>query len=911
MTSVRFGLLGTVEAHIGAEAVDLGHARQRWVLAALLADANRPVSTDRLTERVWADQPPYRAHRLLASYLSRLRRSLAAARDVAIRHGPAGYLLSVPPEAVDVHRFRALVAEAQVQRSTALYDEALTLWRGDPFAGLDTPWADTARQTLAAELLSAQLDRTDLALEGGGHNGVLAETAERAAAHPLDERVAGQLMLARYRAGRQAGALEEFDRIRRRLADEFGADPGPTLRQLHQRILTTDPTLLPYAETAVPRQLPAPPRWFVGRDPELAALDDVMESRGGTLTLSAIGGPGGIGKTSLALRWAHQNLARFPDGQLYVNLRGFDPSDGPLPPEAVVRQFLDALGVAPAAVPADAVGQFSLYRSLAAGRRLLVVLDNARDLAQIEPLLPGSETCTVMVTSRHRLGGLGVRGAQLLDLDVLGSREARELLVRHLGADRVADEPTAVDDLVHWCGGLPLAISIVASRAGANPRFRLEVLAKELRQESARLDALDAGDLSTNLRAVFSWSYQALDAEPARAFRLLGAAPGPDIGLAAAASLLGLRMPEVRALLRRLGAAHLVQEHVPGRYRMHDLLRLYVDELVDDAERPEPLRRLVDHYLHTACAATPLLRPERQPIELGPPAPGSAALPLADRAEAAAWFADEHACLLAVLDSAGQRGSHEDVWRLAWSVSGFHVIRGLLVADLAAWRAAVAAARALGRPEPLAITHMYLGTAHTRVGSHDSAIRHVREALDLAVAAKSPAVAADAQRALGWALGQSGDFAGALRHTAEALTYYRAAGNGLRQADALNTLGWYSARLGRLREGRGHCTRALELCRLHDHRRAEAVTLDSLGYIAQELGEYVVALGHYRSALALARETDDVYDEPGILANLGDTHASLGQTADARAAWEQARDLYREHRRNRAAELLEVKLESL
>jgi DNA-binding SARP family transcriptional activator/tetratricopeptide (TPR) repeat protein len=906
MTFVRFGLLGVVEAHLGDEPVDLGHARQRWVLAALLVDANRPVPIDRLTERVWADERPYRARRLLASYVSRLRRNLVVA-GVDIRHGPGGYLISVPARAVDVFRFRELIARARAQRRLALFDEALALWRDDAVAGLNTPWADALRQTLATERLLAQLDRTDLALDRGEHNSVLAEAAERAAAHPLDERIAGQLMLARYRAGQQAGALEEFERIRRGLADEFGADPGPALRRLHQRMLTTDPELAPRRDMPVLRQLPAPPRWFVGRDAELAVLDEVLTGAD-TVAVVAISGVGGIGKTSLALRWAHQNLARFPDGQLYVNLRGFAPTWSPLRPEAVVLRFLDALGVPPAALPADPEGQFALYRSLAAGRRLLVVLDNARDAAQVEPLLPGSETCAVIITSRGRPGGLGVRGTHLLDLPVLDELAARELLECHIGPERVMDEPAVVDDFVRWCGGLPLAISIVASRAGANPRFRLEVLGRELADTSARLDALDAGDLVTNVRAVFSWSYRALDPEAARVFRLLGAAPKSDLSLTAAAALLGLPLPRTRAALRGLVGAHLLAEHVPGRYRMHDLLWLYADELVTEHERQEALRRLVDFYLHTAGAADRLLRPERQPITLPPPAPGAVPLPLTDRAAAARWFAEEHLCLTAALDSAARRGAHADVWRLAWSVSGFYVLRGRLLEDLMTWQAGLAAAEMIGRPEPQAVARMYLGSACVRVGSHEAAERHAWAALSFARQADSPGLVADAQRALGWVLGQGGALVNALLHTVEALAYYCAAELGLRQADALNSLGWHCAQLGLFAAGREYCEQALVLCRRHDHPRGETVTLDSLGYIAQELGEYEVALGHYRSALAIARATDDTYDEAGILANLGDAHATLGDTAAARLAWEQARELYRVHERTRDADRLDEKL---
>jgi DNA-binding SARP family transcriptional activator len=907
MTFVSFGLLGVVEAHVGAEPVDLGHARQRWVLAALLADANRPVSIDRLTERVWADDPPYRARRLLASYLSRLRRVLAVAGGVDIRHGPGGYMISLPAKAVDVFRFRELVARARTERRLTLFDEALALWRDDAIAGLDTPWADTVRQTLGTERLLAQLDRADLVLARGDHNAVLAETSERAVAHPLDERIAGQLMLASYLAGQQAGALMEFERIRRRLADEFGADPGLVLRRLHERILTTDPELAPRRDTSVPHQLPASPRWFVGRDAELAVLDEVMTGGTGTVAVVAISGVGGVGKTSLALRWAHRNLARFPDGQLYVNLRGFDPTWSPLRPEVVVSQFLDALGVPPAALPADPEGRFALYRSRAVGRRLLVVLDNARDAGQVEPLLPGSETCAVIITSRNRPGSLGVRGTHLLDLTVFAELEARELLTRHLGTERVSAEPAVVDDFVRWSGGLPLAVSIVASRAGANPRFRLEVLARELADTSARLDALDAGDLTTNVRAVFSWSYRALDPEAARVFRLLGAAPESDLSLTAAAALLGLPLQRTRAALRQLVGAHLLQEHVPGRYRMHDLVWLYADELVTEHERQEVLRRLVDFYLHTAMAADRLLRPERRPIEL-PPLPGCPSPPLTDRASAVAWFAGEHRCLMAALDSAVRRGAHEDVWRLAWCVSGFHVLRGQLLEDLTAWRAGLAAAEAIGRPEPQAVASMYLGAAYMRVGSHEMAERHVWAALSFARQVGSPDLVADAERALGWVLGQGGALVNALLHTSEALKYYSATGNGLRQADALNSLGWYAAQLGLLAAGRAYCEQALVLCRRHDHCRGETVTLDSLGYIAQELGEYEVALSQYGSALALARETDDVYDEAGILANLGDTHSALGNADAARQAWEQARELYRTHQRTQDVDRLDGKL---
>jgi DNA-binding SARP family transcriptional activator/Flp pilus assembly protein TadD len=902
---VRFRLLGVIEADVDGTPVDLGHARQRGVLAALLADANHPVSADQLADRVWAARPPHRAHRSLASYLSRLRRSLAGAEDVVIAHGPGGYVVRVAPEAVDLHRFRALVADARANQAMAGFDEALDLWRGDAFAGVDTPWCETLRQTLSAERAAAELDRTDLALRLGRHNTVLAAVTARAAANPLDERVAGQLVLALYRAGRQADALDHYERTRRRLAEEFGADPGHALRELHRKILTADPELEPPAAGTVPRQLPAAPRWLVGRDSESAALTEAVTGPGGTVPVCAIGGPAGIGKTALALRWAHDHLARFPDGQLYVDLRGFDPSGAPMTPKSAVLRLLGALGADPAALPPDEDGLVAQYRSLVAGRRLLVVLDNARDTAQVEPLLPGSETCAVLVTGRHRLAGLAVRGARLVDLDPLPETAARDLLARHVGPGAVADEPGAAADLVRWCAGLPLAVGIVAARVAARPGFPLAVLAEEC--GDARLDALDAGDLNANLRAVFSWSYAALDPVAATVFRLLGVAPGPDVGLAAAAALTGLDGPRVRAVLRCLADANLLQEHVPGRYRMHDLTRLYAAELTGGEARVAALRRLTDRQLGAARSAARLLRPEHPVIELDPAA---ACVPPAfeDRAAATAWFDAEHTGLLALLDAAAAQGRHRVVWQLAWFLSAYHAGRGLLVDDLTAWQAGVAAASELAEPATRAVAHLQAGTACARLGRHADAVGHLDRALELARAAE---VLADVHRTLGWVWQDHGEPGRALVHARRSLELYRATGNAMREADALNSVGWLHARVGELPGAADHCARALTLCRRLGHRRAEALTLHSLGYIAQRLGRPAEALERYEDALDVVRDTRDVYDEAVIQLDLGAAHQELGQRGEARQAWEKALDLCVTQHRTRMAETARRRLTGL
>jgi DNA-binding SARP family transcriptional activator len=578
--TVEFRVLGQIEVLADGRTVNVGHARQRSVLAVLLVEANRVVAVDQLIERLWGTAPaPKDPRSVLRTYVWHLRRALAAVGDnvTLLRHAP-GYKLIVDSQQVDLHRFRGLLtraATANDNQAATLIEQALGLWHGEPFAGLDTPWISATRQNLLLRRQMARLDLTDIHLRHGRHTALLAELTDHAAEHPLDERIAGQLMLALHRSGRPAEALTEYQRVRKRLVDELGVDPGSALQQLHQQILTANTT----AAAVIPRQLPAAPRPFTGRTHELARLSaalDQQADRRGTPPIAAISGAGGIGKTWLALHWAHQNLDRFPNGQLYVNLCGFDPFRQPMPAETAVRGFLDALGVVPTRIPADLDAQVGRYRSLLADKRILIVADNVRDTAQVIPLLPGSPTCTVLVTSRHRLTSLITgHGAVPMDLDMLGEDESQRLLVRKLGHDRVTAEPNTLAVLLECCAGLPLALSIVAARALIHPDLPLAVLADELRDTSTRLDALTSGDLRANVYAAISWSYDALGPAAARALCLIALAPGPDIGLSAVTSLLACSTSAARRLLRDLEDASLLQQHTPGRYRMHDLVRLY------------------------------------------------------------------------------------------------------------------------------------------------------------------------------------------------------------------------------------------------------------------------------------------------------------------------------------------------
>jgi DNA-binding SARP family transcriptional activator/tetratricopeptide (TPR) repeat protein len=838
---LEFRVLGGVEVSREGVPVELGPARQRCVLAVLLVEPNTPVPADRLVDRVWGDRTPQRVRGALHSYLARLRRALPG---LQLTHRPGGYVLSVDPEAVDLHRFRALVRRARAtaddDAAAASFEQAARLWRGEPFAGLDTPWLADVRAELERERRATELDHTDLALRRGEHAALIAPLTRRAEQEPLDERLAAQLATALYRAGRRADALDHLHRVRTRLADDLGVDPGPHLVDLRQRILTSDPRLT----EPVPRQLPAAPTSFTGRAADLAALDPAA-------ALLVVTGAGGIGKTWLALHWAHARS--FPHGQLFVNLRGFDPTGEPLDPDTALRGFLDALGVAPTAIPPDVDSRAALYRSLLADRRMLIVLDNARDAAQVVPLLPGTSACTVVVTSRDRLAGLvTAHSAQPLHLDVLSEADSRALLARRLGADRVPDA-----NLLAWCGGLPLALALVAGRALAHPGFPLA--------------PADHGDLST----VLSWSYRALPPEQASAFRLLGGAPGSEIDVAAAVALTG--QPE--SVLRALERVSLLTEHSPGRYRMHDLVRRYATDL-PDPDRPKALAGLLDHLARTAYAARLPIDPEPAPIPLAP------AGRFADDTEALRWFDTEHQCLLAALAAA-----EEDlaVWHLVWALHPFHFRRAHHQHQVRAWQRGVAAARNLGDPHVLALAHQLLGHAYSTVGRLDESLEHLRAALDLGRDRRTEGHVRLCLAAT-WAL--RGDHTSAVEQARAALRIFRAVGDRTWEAIALTAAGWATAQLGDRDQAGAHCAEALELARAHGNRHGVAGALDALGDVAHQDGRHADAVDHYRDALAVHQELDAPHSVAETLERLGHSYAALGRTGEAREVWRRAATLF-------------------
>jgi len=649
---------------------------------------------------------------------------------------------------------------------------------------------------------------------------------------------------------------------------------------------------------AVPQQLPMAPRLFTDRQAALGRMTSLFDdARVDTVRILAIGGAAGTGKTSLALWWAHQRRADFADGQLYLDLRGFSSVGPPLTPAAAMRCLLRAFDVHPAALSADLEAQVGLYRSIVAGKRLLILLDNARDSADVEPLLPGEGSAFVVVTSRQRLGGLlAHQGAVPIALGPLDHDNSRALLALHLGQQRLDAESTAVDHLLARCAGLPLALTIVAARAARHPDFPLTRLSEEMRTHSSPLDALDAGELTVDLRSVLSSSYHALDNDTATLFSVLGIAPGPDISLPAAAALANLPPRQARTHLDRLDEAYLVDHHVPGRYRMHDLTRIYAAEQaarqlgVDHTDAA--LRRAVEFYLLTAQLGDELLDPPMQPIPGHRSTPSITPEPLRDAAQALAWFTVEHRCLLAAQQLAAARNWDETVWQLAWSLDSFHNHRGHLRDNVTVWELALNAAERLREPELSALAHRYFGRACARVGRHDDGVRHLTAALSFTEDHDDVAGQAHSHYSLAWAHELREDDARALRHASRALTLFRATGNPVWESRMLTMVGWYHARLGSHREAQVHCEAALRAHRSLGDRQGQIDALDTLGYVAHQMDDDRHAVELFDDAIRVCREIGHSYALADVLNHLGQSRAALGHHRCARDAWEEAADLY-------------------
>jgi len=921
-TMVDVQLLGPVELSAEGRAVEVGPPQRRTVMAALAVDVGRPVAVDAVIERVWGPHAPDGARGAVHAHVARIRRMCEQAAETAreplsLVRRSGGYLLEARPDQVDVYRFRQLVDRARAAgpadpARAGLLREALDLWRGEPLSGLNGEWAARMREAWRRQHQDAAVGWARAELRHGDPAPVIGPLTGLLGEYPLAEPLAEALMRALHETGRSAEALDCYAAVRKRLAEELGTDTGPALRQLHQSILRghrpasprrpepsavirqTEPSTA-IRQTELPAQLPMAVRGFTGRDGELARLAAILASAEGesaAVVISAVSGMAGVGKTALAVHWARRVESAFPDGQLYVNLRGFDPQGSVVPPTEAVRGFLDALGVRPERIPPGLEAQVGLYRSLLTGRRMMVVLDNARDEEQVRPLLPGAVGCMALVTSRNRLTGLAAtEGAHLLAVDPLTPAAARDVLSERLGAGRVAAEAAAVADVVTWCAGLPLALAVVSARAAAQPRRPLGALADELREAGGRLDALDGGEESSQVRAVFSWSYSALSPAAARLFRLLALHPGPDLDQRAAAALSGAPPERVRPLLTELTGGHLLVEHAPGRYAFHDLLRVYAGELVtaydDEWERRSALRRMMDHYLHSARAADVLVTPQPNPVDVPAPKSGANPLEFEDYGRAQDWLLDEHLVLLAIVRRP-QPGFDAHVWRLVTVLTTFLDRHGYWQALLTAGHRALAAAEREGDLTGRAGAHRGLGLALDRLKCPEPAREHYLRALELFAAAGSEAGQARTHQHLSRMSGGQDNAELALEHAYRSLEHYRAAGDRAGQAAVLNHIGWRQAHLGDHLRALAHCEQALELAREAEDVDGQAHISDSLGYIHHQLGSYQQAVDRYRQAAQLFHATGERHSEAACLICLGDSHRSAGQSEAAHEVWTRA-----------------------
>jgi DNA-binding SARP family transcriptional activator/tetratricopeptide (TPR) repeat protein len=949
MSRLEFRVLGPVEVLRGGRRIDIGHPRQRAVLAVLLLDLNHVMPAEQLIDRVWGEDPPVTVRNLLYGYVAGLRTALvrAAAPDCMLARRAGGYVLSADEAQFDLCRFRRLAAQARMadndEHAAQQLIEALALWRGEALTGLSSPWLEGVRRALSRQRMDAVACANDIRLRQGEHVALAGELSELIARNPADERLAGQLMLALYRCGRRAEALDVYRAVRDVLASEIGADPGPELQALHQQILRDDPNLAapPTGESAalsgqaprtplareVPRQLPAAVACFTGRRAELAALTSLLvprpAARASALVISAIGGTAGVGKTALAVQWAHEVAGRFPDGQLYVNLRGYDPAE-PVTSADALAGFLRALGVPGTDIPDGADDRSGLYRSRLAGRRVLVLLDNARDAGHVRPLLPGDPGCVAVVTSRDGLAGLvATDGAWRLDLDVLPLADAVTLL-RSLIDDRVDDDPEAAEDLVRSCSRLPLALRLAAELAAARRETSLRELVTELAAD--RLGLLDAGEDQADVRAVFSWSVRQLPEDVLAAFALLGLHPGEDFDADAAAALIGTTRAEARRVLGRLARASLIQQAGASRYGMHDLLRAYAREQAaardTDGQSFQGLTRLFDHYLAAAAAAMDILfpaeahwRPRIAPMAEHVPE-------IVGKTGAGTWLDRERANLVAVIAQCSGHGWHRQTADLAtilyrYLENGGHLPEAQIiygharhtarrsgdpVAEASALSALAGIATMKGRFRDAAETYYAARERYRRCGDRAGEARvlyglglseHQLHNLWSAAGYYRQAVAAsdDAGDSLGSArallnladveneLDQANEAAEHLQH---ALHVFREVKDQPGEGAALHSIGQCHLRRGQLAQAAAYFETALAIFHRIDRRIGVAVALCSLGEVRIRQGEYQDAIGHLRQALAVCREIGDQYGEIWALRIFAQGLHALGQPAAAR-----------------------------
>ncbi len=906
MADLQIGVLGPLVVSRGGVPRALG-PRLATLLSVLVMEAGRGVSAHRLVDMLWGGDAPDSARATLRSHVSHLRRALQDSDDTAAddantsgrQGGPVvvtigsgagvGYRLDVDPERVDVFRFERrcaegsrLLATGHEQRAVEVFAEGLALWRGPAFAHVaDLAFAQAYIGRLDTLRWSARYGYAEALARGGRRTEAIGLLVSMTAEDPYDEAVRRLLALSLYAEHR----IDEAARVCREgvlLLRERGLD-APELDALQQAVLRRDvPRAGPGARVEVPRMLPPDVTRFVGREEQLTHARRYLRD-GATLLVT---GSAGVGKTSLVTRLAHLAAGDFPDGQLHADLRGFDEGRA-LDPATALRRFLDALGLPADRIPRDVEAQAALYRATVAGRRVLVVLDNASHAAQVRPLLPGTPSCATVVTSRNQLLGLvAIDGAHPSTLDVMTVPEARDLLAARIGHARLAAAPDAADDVIGLCARLPLALAIVASRTAARPHVALDAVAGELRESGADLSAWTTEDPAADVRTVFSWSYRALKDDCAALFRLLGLHPAPSVSLAAVAAAAGVSQPSARALLRTLCEVHLVSEPSHGRYACHDLLRAYAGELLhlvdDDSTRRAATQRLLDYYLHSAYRAARQLSPNRR--ALAPPDcdPGVTPELFGDAGSAMAWLRVEYPVLCGVIQLAARHGLDRHAYQIPWALAGFFERNGHFTDWLLSQQEALSAAQRLADPQMEASSHVGLAAVNARLGHLDTVLEHLGHADRLYRELDDRDGQAYVQLCMGWAYGPRGQDRQALDGAKAALRLYIDAGNHNGQAMARNNIGWFHAQLGEYGEALAHCRSALEQLRASGNLYWEGRTLESLGYIHHRLGEHTEAVTCYQAALDRLRDIGNRPYATQVMTRLAEAYHALGDLQAAR-----------------------------
>jgi DNA-binding SARP family transcriptional activator len=936
---MRFRLLGPLEVWDGEDWREIRAAKWRSLLAVLLIKAGQIVPVDVLISEVWQDAAPETAANLVSIYVLRLRRLMGDTDGSVLRTRAPGYQLRLGEADSDLQVFEAQVQDGRralaggdAAGAAGLLAEALALWRGSPLADVPpTPLVEAETERLAEQRLDARELRITAELACGGHAQLIPELRRLLADHPLREGLWALLMRALDGAGRHAEALDAYGQARNAISGELGVDPGAELRHLYADMLAQDellahereapgsisagtvtasPSASAVAEAGAPRPVPAPAQLptdvadFTGREDQVRHLCDLLSSadahgEGGAVRIALVAGSGGLGKTSLAVHAAHRVRGSFPDGQLYVDLLGATPN--PLGVGDVLARFLRDLGVDGRDIPVDEAERAARYRTILAGRRMLIVLDNARDAAQVRPLLPGTASCSVLVTTRSRMPDLA--STQLVDLNVLDDEDALSLFSRVVGDERAAAEPEATAEVLLACAGLPLAIRICAARLATRSGWTIAAMANRLRDEHRRLDELSVGDLA--VRASFQVSFATLPASaqpggiaPADAFRLLGLWPGPSVSSAAAAALFGTREYLAAAALEALVDARLLESTAPDRYKFHDLLRVYSSERAV-ADLPEPdrgaaLGRLLRWYMRTADAAATAVAPDRYNVPLAPtkgdvadPAP----LTFTTAGEALAWYDSERVNLVAATRQAAERGLHDVAWRLPAPLFVVFQSRNNWVDCIATHRIALDSARRLGNRQGEAWVLNNLGYALGVTGDSDSigcleqALSIRREIGDRIGEAQAANNLADAYRALG-------KREEALELLLRALDLNREVGYRLGEGVDLVNLG--DVLLGLDRAGE-----AIDYLEQAGRTFAEIGHADGTGYARYWLGRCYASLGRdeealdcLRQALASHQAAGSRYRQAVTLRDLGRAQAGAGLIAEAKESSAQAAAIF-------------------